>query len=120
MRSLAAAALDAVAALARTDPQRFWAAVVDDIGIDWVRRFDTAMDTSDGLPWTRFWVGGRMNLAANAVHRWGAAKPDAVAAVWLRRGRHRLAPAGLRREGALRRGRIPAAGRIGCSEAHCR
>src|SRR6202011_1758561 len=50
--------------------------------IDWVRRFDTAMDTSDGLPWTRFWVGGRMNLAANAVHRWAAAKPAAVAVVW--------------------------------------
>jgi acetyl-CoA synthetase len=82
MRSLGASGLDAVAALARADPQRFWAAVVDDIGIDWVRRFDIAMDTSDGLPWTRFWVGGRMNLAANAVHRWAAAKPDAVAVVW--------------------------------------
>ncbi|HWW09250.1 MAG TPA: acetyl-coenzyme A synthetase N-terminal domain-containing protein, partial [Candidatus Acidoferrales bacterium] len=82
MRALGAADLDAVANLARADPQRFWAAVVDDIGIDWVRRFDTAMDTSDGLPWTRFWVGGRMNLAANAVHRRAATKPDAAAVVW--------------------------------------
>ena len=82
MRSLGAADLGAVASIARADPQRFWAAVVDDIGIAWARRFDTAMHTSDGLPWTRFWVGGRMNLAANAVHRWAATKPDAAAVVW--------------------------------------
>ena len=82
MRALGAADLDAVATLARADPQRFWAAVVDDIGIDWARRFDTAMDTSEGLPWTRFWVGGRINLAANAVHRWAATKPGVAAVVW--------------------------------------
>jgi acetyl-CoA synthetase len=79
---LGVADLDGVARLAADDPQRFWAAVVDDIGVDWARRFDVAMDTSAGLPWTRFWVGGRLNLAGNAVTRWARRAPERPAVVW--------------------------------------
>jgi acetyl-CoA synthetase len=74
--------LDGVARLARDDPQRFWMAMVDDIDVDWTRRFDVAMDTSAGLPWTRFWRGGRLNLAHNAVTRWARRTPDRPAVVW--------------------------------------
>ena len=73
--------LDGVARLAIADPQRFWAAMADDIGVDWTRRFDVAMDTSAGLPWTRFWVGGRLNLAHNAVTRWTRSAPERIAVV---------------------------------------
>ena len=69
-------------ALAREDPERFWSTVADDIGISWTRRFDRAMDTSEGLPWTRFWVGGRLNLAHNAVDRWALGTPRKTALVW--------------------------------------
>ena len=74
--------LDEAAARARQAPEEFWAVVADHIGVAWSRRFDRAMDTSDGLPWTRFWVGGRLNLAYNAVHRWNERQPDRVALVW--------------------------------------
>src|ERR1019366_7058083 len=73
--------LDGVARIASEDPQRFWAAMVDDIGVDWTRRFDVAMDTSLGLPWTRFWRGGKLNLAHNAVTRWAQRAPDRIAVV---------------------------------------
>jgi acetyl-CoA synthetase len=79
---LGVADLDGVAELAAEDPQRFWAAMVDDIGVEWTRRFDVAMDTSAGLPWTRFWVGGRLNLAHNAVTRWARRAPERPAVVW--------------------------------------
>ena len=75
--TLGASDLDGVARLARDDPQRFWAAMVDDIGVEWTRRFDVAMDTSPGLPWTRFWRGGKLNLAHNAVTRWARRAPGA-------------------------------------------
>jgi acetyl-CoA synthetase len=78
--SLGATDLDGVARLALDDPQRFWAAVADDIGIAWTRRFDVAMDTSAGLPWTRFWVGGRLNLA-QTVSRWARSAPERTAVV---------------------------------------
>jgi acetyl-CoA synthetase len=74
--------LDGVQSLARSDPQRFWSAVADDIGVQWSRRFDIAMDASEGMPWTRFWVGGKLNLAVNAVERWARSTPDRVAVVW--------------------------------------
>ncbi|MFZ0180577.1 MAG: AMP-binding protein, partial [Candidatus Dormiibacterota bacterium] len=79
--TLGAGDLDGVARLAREDPQRFWAAMVDDIGVAWTRRPDVAMDTSLGLPWTRFWPGGRLNLADNAVTRWARRAPDRTAVV---------------------------------------
>jgi acetyl-CoA synthetase len=56
--------------------------MVDDIGVEWTHRFDVAMDTSLGLPWTRFWVGGRLNLAHNAVTRWARRAPERIAVVW--------------------------------------
>jgi len=62
--------------------RRFWTAVVDDVGVEWTRRFDVAMDTSPGLPWTRFWRGGRLNLAHNAVTRWADRAPELPAIVW--------------------------------------
>ena len=74
--------LDALHAFAREHPARFWEAACDDVGIGWTRRFERVLDTSDGLPWTRFWVGGRLNLAQQAVHRWSVRKPAHAAVVW--------------------------------------
>ncbi len=79
---LACRGIDEAAALARADPQRFWSAVADDAGVEWSRRFDSALDTSEGLPWARFWTGGRLNLAHNAVRRWARAAPGRVAVDW--------------------------------------
>jgi acetyl-CoA synthetase len=81
IESLGSTDLDGLARLALDDPQRFWAAMADDIGVAWTRRFDVAMDTSAGLAWTRFWVGGRLNLAHNAVTRWARSAPKRVAVV---------------------------------------
>ncbi len=81
-RSLDVDGLESAQRFARRDPERFWAAVADDIGVDWSRRFDTAIDTSEGVPWTRFWVGGRLNLAQNSVDRWARSQPGRTALVW--------------------------------------
>ena len=80
--SLGAVDLDGLAAFAAADPQRFWAAVADDIGIEWTRPFDVAMDTSEGLPFTRFWRGGRLNVANSAVTRWARRAPERPAVVY--------------------------------------
>ncbi len=81
INSVGAGDLEGLGAMAARDPQRFWAAVADDIGIEWTRPFDVAMDTSLGLPFTRFWPGGRLNLAHNAVVRWGRRAPERLAVV---------------------------------------
>ncbi|MFN2583057.1 MAG: acetyl-coenzyme A synthetase N-terminal domain-containing protein, partial [Candidatus Dormibacteria bacterium] len=74
--------LDTLHAFARDEPAHFWEAMVDDIGVHWTRRFDTVIDTSGGLPWTRFWVGGRLNLTQHAVYRWAERVPDRTAVEW--------------------------------------
>ena len=82
MRSLDVSSLDALNEVARVDPERFWAAAVDDIGIGWSRRPARMRDTSEGVPFTRWWIDGRLNLATNAADRWATAVPQREAVVW--------------------------------------
>ncbi len=82
MTALGADDLAALNEMARRDPERFWGAVIDDIGIGWRQRPSRTRDISDGLPFTRWWVGGRLNLAANAAQRWAAVDPRREAVVW--------------------------------------
>jgi acetyl-CoA synthetase len=65
------------------DPVRFWPALVDDLGIEFSRRWDSVVDTSEGSEWARWFVGGRLNLAWNCVHRWARDRASDEAAVWL-------------------------------------
>ncbi len=50
------------------DLDGFWRAVDADLGLVWSRRYDAVLDASDGIPWTRWWIGGRMNYVATALH----------------------------------------------------
>jgi acetyl-CoA synthetase len=74
--------LDELQARARADLDWFWEAAVDDVGIGWTRRFDRVHDASEGIAWTRWWLGGRLNLASNAADRHAAATPGKPAVVW--------------------------------------
>jgi acetyl-CoA synthetase len=65
------------------DPVRFWPALVDDLGLEFSRRWDRVLDTSEGIEWARWFVDGRLNLAWNCVHRWARERPDEEAVVWL-------------------------------------
>src|SRR4051812_3527810 len=79
LHKLGVADLAACNELARTDPERFWETAVDDVGIEWTKRPHRMQDTSKGLPWTKWWIDGDLNLATNACDRWAARKPDAKA-----------------------------------------
>ena len=82
MTKLGVDSLDGLNDLARRDPERFWSATVDDIGIGWRHRPARMRDTADGLAFTRWWPGGRLNLAENAANRWARAHPGRDAVVW--------------------------------------
>lgn len=64
------------------DPAWFWGAVVDFLGIPFSTPYDQVLDTSDGIPWARWFTGGTTNLAAICVDRWVAETPDAEAIRW--------------------------------------
>jgi acetyl-CoA synthetase len=82
MTKLGVDGLEELNDLARRDPERFWGATIDDIGIGWRQRPARMRDTSPGLPFTRWWEGGRLNLATNAADRWAQAHPGRDAVVW--------------------------------------
>ncbi|HET9673979.1 MAG TPA: AMP-binding protein [Gaiellaceae bacterium] len=65
------------------DPERFWPAVVEDLDLEFTRRWDQVLDESAGIEWAKWFVGGRLNIATNCVHRWATRRPDDVAAVFL-------------------------------------
>ena len=64
------------------EPDRFWAEVVDDLGIAFSERWERVLDDSDGIERARWFVGGRVNVARVCVHRWADERPDDEAAVW--------------------------------------
>ena len=65
------------------EPERFWPAVVGDLEIEFSAPWTRVLDDSDGIEWTRWFVGGRINVARVCVHRWAeSALADEEAAVW--------------------------------------
>jgi acetyl-CoA synthetase len=80
-RSLGCADYDALHRLSIDEPDGFWRAVVDDLGIPLDRDWDEVLDDSRGIEWTTWFPGARLNLAEACVHRWGRETPDREAAV---------------------------------------
>jgi acetyl-CoA synthetase len=63
------------------DPEWFWAAAVDFLGIEFSKPYEKVMDDSRGIEWTTWFVGGELNMAWNCVGRWAERTPDAVAVI---------------------------------------
>ncbi|MGH2740456.1 MAG: AMP-binding protein [Actinomycetota bacterium] len=64
------------------DLEWFWDAVVKDLDLAFLAPYERVLDTSDGIPWARWFVGGRTNLAHICVDRWAERTPDATAILW--------------------------------------
>jgi acetyl-CoA synthetase len=52
------------------EPERFWPALVDDLGIEFSAPWERVLDASRGVEWARWFVGGKLNLAHDCVHKW--------------------------------------------------
>ena len=64
---------------AAQDPAWFWDALVKALGIVWSTPYARVMDTSPGIPFTRWFLGGRLNAYESAVVRHRQANPDRLA-----------------------------------------
>jgi acetyl-CoA synthetase len=65
------------------DPDWFWPAAVEDMGLEFSQPWERVVDLSRGPEWATWFVGGKVNIAWNCVHRWAERQPAAVAAVSL-------------------------------------
>ena len=51
------------------DTAWFWEAAATDLGLEWRRPYERVRDDAGGFPWTRWFVGGRINVAENCLDR---------------------------------------------------
>ena len=64
------------------DPAWFWPAAIEDMGLEFSQPWERVYDDARGPEWATWFVGGKLNLAWNCVHRWAERRPNAVAAVF--------------------------------------
>ncbi len=56
-------------ARAARDPEWFYPAIVEDLGVEWYRRWDRVLDAARGLPDTEWFRGGELNIVHNVLDR---------------------------------------------------
>ena len=66
-----------------SDTEWFWETIMDDMEIEWYRKFDRVMDMSEGFPWTKWFIGGEINIVQNCLDRHAAGdRRDRTALIW--------------------------------------
>lgn len=58
-----------LAARAEAEPEWFWRALIDHLGIRFTRPFDRVLDLEGGIAWPKWCAGGRMNATSTLVDR---------------------------------------------------
>ncbi|OLC52463.1 MAG: AMP-dependent synthetase [Chloroflexi bacterium 13_1_40CM_4_68_4] len=69
---------DALLAWSVEDLDGFWRAVDRDLALVWRMPYHRVLDTSAGVPWTKWWIGGRLNYVASALRH----DPSRAAILW--------------------------------------
>ena len=65
------------------DIEWYWDAAVKDLGIDFSTPYEDVVDLSEGIPFARWFVGGRVNLVYNTVDRHAASsRGGSPALIW--------------------------------------
>jgi acetyl-CoA synthetase len=65
------------------DPEWFYRSAFEDLGLEWPVGFRAVYQEDSGLPWSRWFVGGRTNLAYLALERWRGSRTGVrTALVW--------------------------------------
>jgi acetyl-CoA synthetase len=79
MRRHGIGAYPELAERAAKDPDWFWDAVVEFLGLPFIRPWRAVRDTSRGHPWATWFVGGQFNLSQACVDRWADEQPNRTA-----------------------------------------
>jgi acetyl-CoA synthetase len=51
------------------DIKWFWDAALEDLGVDWYKPYTQTLDMSEGFPWTKWFIGGKINIVHNCIDR---------------------------------------------------
>jgi acetyl-CoA synthetase len=65
------------------EPERFWPALIEDLGLEFAEPWESVVDSSRGPEWSTWFNGAKLNVAWNCVHRWAVGElAEQEAAVW--------------------------------------
>ncbi len=64
------------------EPEWFWDAVVRFLGLRWSSPYDRVLDASRGFAFSKWFVGGKTNLADSCLDQHALARGGALAVVW--------------------------------------
>jgi acetyl-CoA synthetase len=62
-------AFDELVARSISEPEWFWNAVVEDLGLVFQSPYTQVLDTTQGFPWARWFMGGRLNMVESLLDR---------------------------------------------------
>ena len=83
MKAHGIASYEALLARSVAEPEWFWAAVLDEIGVEFDEPYQRILDLSRGPAWPRWCVGGRMNIVKSCLDKWqSTATADRPALRW--------------------------------------
>jgi acetyl-CoA synthetase len=60
----------------------YWNAINDDLNLEWYRKYDRVYDSSNGIPWTRWFINGKCNIIANVIDKHAKNQPDNIAYIF--------------------------------------
>ena len=61
------------------DMEWFWDACAKDLKIEWFKPYKKVLDTSKGIEWARWFIGGKLNIAHNCTDRHAGTRGDKTA-----------------------------------------
>jgi len=65
------------------DIEWFWDAALKDMGIEWYRPYEKVLDTTKGIEWASWFIGGKINIVHNTLDRHMKTDvKDKLALVW--------------------------------------
>ena len=71
--------LDELSEKSKNNLKWFWESVEKDIGIVWDTPYTKTLDTSNGIPWTKWFVKGKTNLYKSSVEKFLKTIPEKIA-----------------------------------------
>ncbi|MCC6272479.1 MAG: AMP-binding protein [Deltaproteobacteria bacterium] len=69
MRKHGIADYDALIRRSCEDTEWFWTECLKDLQIRWQRPYDKLLDTSEGFPWAKWFLGGKLNIVDHCLDR---------------------------------------------------
>ena len=74
---------DELIAKSNDDLEWFWDAVMKDLNIEWYKPYEKILDSSKGIQWTKWFIGGKTNIVHNCIDKHIISnKKDNIAIIW--------------------------------------